>query len=94
MSSREAPHALRPAASHRSPANSTSRIASGSPFTKRAHGRRERGIGEREVEHRAIDQLHRARAQLHDVLRGIHRVVEAREVRDAERLVLRQLRRA
>jgi hypothetical protein len=55
-----------------------------------AHDGCERRVGERQVEHGAVDELHGARAQLHDVLRGIHRVVEAGEVGDAERLVLGQ----
>jgi hypothetical protein len=40
-----------------SPANSTSRIASGSPISARVDHGTERRIAAREVDHRAIDEL-------------------------------------
>ncbi len=52
-------------------------------------GGREGGNRARELDHRAVHELHGAGPQLHDVLGRVHRVVEAREVRHAERLVLR-----
>ena len=54
--------------------------------------RPEGGIGARQLDHRAVDQLHSGRLQLHDVLGAVHRLVEAREVHDAQRLVLGQRR--
>ncbi len=54
---------------------------------KRAlHRRRESGVGEREVDHRPVDQLDRRRAERDDVLRRLHRLAEGREVDDAEHL--------
>ena len=43
-----------------------------------------------QVDHGAIYQLHRVRIQRDDVPRQIHRLVERREVHDAQRLVLGQ----
>ena len=62
---------LRSCSSRSSPANSTSRIASGSPLMKRVDRRRGTpAIVAREVDHGAVDQLDRRRAELDDVLRA------------------------
>jgi hypothetical protein len=47
-----------------SPANSTSRIASGSPISADSIDGPERRIGARQLDHRAVDQLDRGRAEL------------------------------
>jgi hypothetical protein len=52
--------------------------------------RPEGGIGARQLDHRAIDQLHGRGLQLHDVLGAVHGLVEAGEVHDAQGLVLGQ----
>ena len=49
-------------------------------------------IAARQFDHRVVDQLNRGRLQLDDVLRRFHRLVESREVADAEGLVFRQRR--
>ena len=64
--------------------NSTSRIAAGRPISARLDGRPERGVGQAQLDHHAVDQLHRRGPQLHDVLRGLHRGTEGREVDDAQ----------
>ncbi len=66
----------------------------GLAFHKLADDRCERGIGKRQVQHGAVDQLHGARPKLDDVLGRVHRVVESRKMCDTERLVLRQFREA
>ncbi|MCG3189048.1 MAG: hypothetical protein LKCHEGNO_01291 [Burkholderiaceae bacterium] len=52
--------------------------------------RRERRVGARQLDHRAVDQLDRGGAERNDVLRAVHRTVEAREVDDAQHLGARQ----
>ena len=47
-------------------------------------GRAEHRVVARQLDHRAVDQLDRRRAQLDDVLGRVHRLVEAREMADAE----------
>ncbi len=44
-------------------------------------------VATREPDHRAVDELHRLRIELHDLLRDRHRIVERREMRDAQHLV-------
>ena len=56
--------------------------------------RPEGGIGARQLDHGAIDQLDRRGPELDDVLGAVHRLVEAREVHDAQGLVLGQRARA
>ena len=51
--------------------------------------RAEHRVVARQLDHRAIDQLDRGRAELDDVLRRIHRLVEGREMADAEHPVRR-----
>ena len=53
---------------------------SGSPFTKRLDHRRERRVGARQLDHRAVHELHRARASASRCAARLHRLVEAREV--------------
>ena len=54
--------------------------------------RPEGGIGARQLDHGAVDQLDGGGLQLDDVLGAFHRLVEAREVHHAQRLVLGQRR--
>ena len=74
-----------------SPANSTSRIAAGRPISAVSIVGRNAGLAQRQLDHRAVDQLDRGRPELDDVLRRVHRGVEGREVDDAEHLGARQL---
>ena len=70
-----------------SSANSTISTASGSPRTAVAMIGWNIAISRPSDEHGAIDQFHRNRAELHQMLGGIHRLVEAAEMADAEHLV-------
>ena len=51
------------------------------------HGGPKRGDLARQIDHRAIDELDGCGLERHDVPREIHRLIERREVHDAERLV-------
>ena len=70
--------------------NSTSRIASGSPRTNCFERRPEHRDLAGELDHGAIDQFDRDRRQLDDVLRGIHRLMEAAEMAGADRAAAEQ----
>ena len=78
-----------------SPENSTSSTASGWPITAPRDHRREGRVLQRQLDHGAVHQFdrgERAFAQPHDVLGGIHRLVEGREVHHAQHLGARQRR--
>ena len=49
----------------------------------------ERGIGAREIDHGAIDELDRRGLERDDVARRLHRAIEGRKVYDAQNLVPR-----
>ena len=63
------------------------RLADQRRLDRRPEGR----VGERQLDHGAVDQLDRGRPQLDDVLRRVHRGAEGREVDDAQHLGARQL---
>ena len=56
------------------------------------HRRAEHGDVARELDHGAVDQLDRDRPELDDMLRGLHRLVEAAEMADADARAFRQRR--
>ena len=60
---------------------------------RRVDRRAERGIGAREVDHRAIDQLDCRGRKRDDRLGALHRAIERGEIDDAERAMLRQRRK-
>jgi hypothetical protein len=75
-----------------SPANSTSRIASGWPIRAASITGRKAGLSRaRSIIVRSTSSTALG-AQLHDVLGAVHRLIEAREVHHAQRLVLGQRR--
>ncbi len=79
--------------SQSSSANSTNRIASGSPRRNGIDRRAEHGDVARKPEHGAVDQLHRDRPERDDVLRRQHRLVEAAEMAGADRAAGKQRRK-